>query len=66
LEDIQRRLEVAQKEIRSYAVFDYIIINDKLDTAVWDLKSIINCQHCRLDLCQKEIIPILRGFSERE
>jgi guanylate kinase len=66
LEDIQRRLKVAQKEIRSYAAFDYIIINDKLDTAVWDLKSIINSQHCRLDLCQKEIIPILRSFSERE
>ncbi len=66
LENIQRRLKVAQKEIRSYAAFDYIIINDKLDTAVWDLKSIINSQHCRLDLCQKEIIHILRSFSERE
>ena len=66
LEDIQKRLITAQKEIRSYANFDYIIINDKLDTAVLDLKSIINSQHCRLDLCQKEIIPILRSFSERE
>lgn len=66
LEDIQKRLITAQKEIRSYADFDYIIINDKLDTAVLDLKSIINSQHCRLDLCQKEIIPILRSFSERE
>ncbi len=65
-EDIQRRLIVAQKEIRSYADFDYIIINDKLDAAVWDLKSIIVSQHCRLDLCQKEIIPILRSFSKRE
>ena len=66
LEDIQKRLITAQKEIRSYADFDYIIINDKLNTAVLDLKSIINSQHCRLDLCQKEIIPILRSFSERE
>jgi len=66
LEDIQKRLITAQKEIRAYADFDYIIINDKLDTAVLDLKSIINSQHCRLDLCQKEIIPILRSFSERE
>jgi guanylate kinase len=61
---IKKRLAVAKKEIRAYHMFDYIIINDKVDDAVEELKSIIISQRCLLDLRQKEIIPILQSFSE--
>jgi guanylate kinase len=63
-QDIKKRLEMAKKEIRSYPMFDYIIINDKLEDAVKELKSIILSQRCLLDVRQKEIIPILQSFSE--
>jgi guanylate kinase len=61
---IKKRLEMAKKEIRSYPMFDYIIINDKLKDAAEELKSIIVSQRCLLDVRQKEIVPILQSFSE--
>ncbi len=61
---IKNRLEMAKKEIRSYTMFDYIIINDKLEDAAEELKSIIISQRCLLDVRQKEIVPILQSFSE--
>jgi guanylate kinase len=61
---IKKRLEIAKKEIRSYPMFDYIIINDKLEDAAEELKSIILSQKCLLDVRQKEIVPILQSFSE--
>jgi guanylate kinase len=61
---IQKRLEVAKKEIRSYPMFDYIIINDKLDDAVEELKAVVVSRRCLLDLRQKAIVPILQSFSE--
>ena len=61
---IKNRLEMAKKEIRSYTMFNYIIINDKLEDAVEELKSIIISQRCLLDVRQKEIVPILQSFSE--
>lgn len=61
---IKNRLEMAKKEIRSYTMFDYIIINDELEDAAEELKSIIISQRCLLDVRQKEIVPILQSFSE--
>jgi guanylate kinase len=61
---IKKRLEMARREIRSYPMFDYIIINDKLKDAAEELKSIIISQRCLLDIRQKEIVPILQSFSE--
>lgn len=63
-EAIAKRLEIAKKEIRFYPQFDYIIINDQLDNAVEELKSIILSTRCRIDSRKKEIISILRSFSE--
>jgi len=63
---IQRRLEVARKEIRYYPEFDYIVINDKLDKAVKELASIILSARCRLEPRKKDIMPILRSFSPNE
>jgi len=65
-EMIQKRLELARKDIRSYPMFDYIIVNDKLERAVEELEAIILSLRCRLDSRRKEIMPILRNFSEEE
>jgi guanylate kinase len=61
---IKERLEVARKDIRFYPHFDYIIINDELKKAVTELEAIILSTRCRLDIKKKEIVPILRSFSE--
>lgn len=61
---IERRLATAKKEIRAYPGFDYIVINDDLEKAVEELISIILSRRCELDARQKDIVPILRSFSE--
>ncbi|NIM57536.1 MAG: guanylate kinase [Candidatus Aminicenantes bacterium] len=63
-DSIKKRLEVARKDIRFYPDFDYIIINDEFEKAVNELAAIILSTRCRLDIKKKEIVPILRSFSE--
>jgi guanylate kinase len=63
---IKRRLELARREIRSYPMFNYVILNDKLDHAVKELEAIILSARCCLNCRRKEIMPILRSFSEEE
>jgi len=63
-DSIKRRLEAAKKEIRHYPRFDYIVINDQLDDAAVELKSIILSTRCSLEFRKKELVPILRSFSE--
>jgi guanylate kinase len=66
LDSIEKRLETARKEIRFYPNFDYIIINDQLKKASKELEAIILSTRCRLDIKKKEIVPILRSFSEEK
>ncbi len=63
-EAIQKRLEVAKEEIGHYREFDYVVINDNLDTAAEELKSVILSQRCRREIREKDIISILQSFSE--
>ena len=63
-DSIKERLEVARKDIRFYPHFDYIIINNDLKKASKELEAIILSTRCRLDIKKKEIVPILRSFSE--
>ncbi len=62
-EAIEKRMEVAKKEISHYPNFDFIVINDQLERAVEELKSIIICMRCQIEARKKEIIPILQSFS---
>jgi guanylate kinase len=65
-ESIKRRLRIAKDEVRHYDNFDYVIINDRLERAVQDLKAIIMSARCRLDSQQKAISPILKSFSNED
>jgi guanylate kinase len=65
-DSIRIRLDVARKEIRAYPEFDYIIINDQLDKAAKELESIIISTRRKLESCRKEILTVIRSFSEDE
>jgi guanylate kinase len=39
-EQIEKRLEIAKDELKQYNIYDYIVINDKLEDAFTDLNSI--------------------------
>jgi guanylate kinase len=45
--DIERRLETAREEITASEQYDYIIVNDELETAVADLQAIVTAERCR-------------------
>jgi guanylate kinase len=45
---IQRRLQVAMREMKALPCFDYLVINDDLDTAVCELSSIVVAERIRL------------------
>jgi guanylate kinase len=46
-EVIERRIRNAEGEIREARWYDYLIINDRLDLAVYQLKGVITAERCR-------------------
>jgi guanylate kinase len=46
-EEIQRRLDCAQRETEMADAYDYIVINDKVEQAVARLKIIVEAERCR-------------------
>ncbi|KUO52449.1 MAG: guanylate kinase [Desulfitibacter sp. BRH_c19] len=46
-EDISRRLKSVHTELAYVSEYDYVIVNDKIETAIAKLKSIINAEKCR-------------------
>ena len=45
-EEIERRLQKAEEEVRHYQNYDYVIINDDFDLAVKELEAIIIAEQC--------------------
>jgi guanylate kinase len=46
-EQIRRRLEVAGTEVDEYAQYEYVVINDELETAVERLRSIVGAERAQ-------------------
>lgn len=46
-DEIERRLERAAYEFEQMTLYDYVIINDDVDKAVYDMESIINAERLR-------------------
>ena len=46
-EVVRRRFAVAEREIEHYALFDYLVVNDKVDHAFDELRSIITAERCK-------------------
>ena len=60
---IERRLRDAGEEIRAYPEFDFIVINDDLERAAEDLRSIIAASACRTAEKKRRVGRILKSFS---
>lgn len=61
---IERRLRVAAEEIRDYRLYDYVIVNDRIETSVETLQSIIRAERARRSRIEEMILPILKTFEE--
>lgn len=63
-EAIARRLRNARAEIRAYAEFDYVVVNDDLARAAADLKTVIRAARHRPDAMAAGLKPILKSFAK--
>jgi len=59
---IRVRLENARKEISYITDYDYLVINDKLNEAVEQARSIITAEHARISRLKNEI----SGFKKAQ
>ena len=44
---IRRRLDTASREISNYGLYDYILVNDRLEDSIERLKAIVLCERLR-------------------
>jgi guanylate kinase len=58
-EQIQIRLGNAIRELGEYAQYDYIVVNDDLETALNELRSIVTAELCRTDFVYHIITDML-------
>ena len=63
---VERRLRKAREEILAFPEFDYVIVNETLETAVEELRSIIRAERCRPGVQTERIDAILSSFSGEE
>jgi guanylate kinase len=61
-EVIARRLAAARDEISHVGEFDYVIINDRFETAIHDLLAIIRAQRLRGEKQLRQHQELLRNF----
>jgi guanylate kinase len=59
---IQRRLAVAQQEVAAVAEYEYVVINDDVDSAVARLRAIVEAERSRLRSMQPQADAIIESF----
>jgi len=60
---IELRIRNALKEMREYAEFDYVIINDRLEQAICDLAQVVATSRLRPRSMQASVQPIIDSFA---
>jgi guanylate kinase len=61
---MRRRLETARDEVRAYAEYDYVVLNDEVDACVDRLRGIVLAERARLRPDSPMIAQVLRSFQE--
>ena len=62
-EQILRRLAVAREEIHALPGYDYIVVNDEVDSAVERLRAIVLAERCRPGAMQLQVAGIVSSFG---
>ena len=60
-EQLKVRFQNARREMKLFRKFEYIVINDDLNTAVRQVLSIIDSHPCRTENLKKEQIATITG-----
>ena len=59
---IQRRLAVAQEEVAAVAEYEYVVINDDVESGVARLRAIVEAERSRLRVMQPRADAIIESF----
>jgi len=62
---IQKRLEVARREVGEFAAYEYVVVNDELDAAVERLRGIVLAERARVKNMRKTAEKIIETFQTR-
>ena len=62
---IERRLTEAAREIENYGAYDYVIVNEDLESSSVTLTSIVRSERARRTKMEDRIRPILDSFRNR-
>lgn len=57
-----RRLAQAREEVEEYVNFNYVVVNEDLESTVTDVSSIVRAERRRTDRCDSEASRILATF----
>ena len=62
-EQIARRLAVARSEVDEYSQYDYLVVNDELDTAVERMEAIVAAERARIQRMRPKAEAIIGTFE---
>jgi guanylate kinase len=65
-EAVRRRLEVARHEVVGYCEYDYVVVNDALDSAVETLQAIVLAERVRARRMRTQAERIILSFPKRD
>ena len=60
---IRKRLEVAREEVSAFEEYDYVVINDQLESCVERLRSIVLAERSKLQCMRARALDILKSFN---
>jgi guanylate kinase len=63
-EVIRRRLRDAAREISNYRAYDYVLVNNDLETSAATLAGIVRAERTRRTRMEEKIRPILETFED--
>ncbi len=61
-EAIRRRLEVAREEVSAFEEYDYVVINDQLESCVERIRSIVLAERSKLQCMRPQALEVLQTF----
>jgi guanylate kinase len=67
--DILRRLTTAREEVAAFIEYDYVVVNDELDSCVDRLRGIVIAERARLGVARRQaekIVSTFRGPNSEE
>ncbi|MBM7571769.1 guanylate kinase [Aquibacillus albus] len=58
---VRNRLLAAKEEIEMMDAYDYVVVNDRIDSAVHKVQSIVRSEHCKRERVAKQYKKILEA-----